>query len=120
MKRFKVTKYYEAYEYFTVKAETEEAASELVISGQAGEPDDVNVKESEIMGVSPAPCTEDFSVGEKVNVIPKEKTIYKRFTGIIQEINTEYVVVESEDGEKFSVAPEELSCNTDDIVHGNS
>jgi hypothetical protein len=49
MPRFNVVKYYEAYEEYTVEAPTAQEAEDMVMEGRAGEPDEVTVKQSEIM-----------------------------------------------------------------------
>ena len=46
--KFKVTKYYEAYEEYTVDAENADAAEDKVFDGTL-EPDEVIVKGSEIL-----------------------------------------------------------------------
>ena len=47
--KYKVVKYYEAYETHIIEAESKSEASDKVIRGECGEPDDVTVKESEIV-----------------------------------------------------------------------
>jgi hypothetical protein len=49
MPRFNVVKYYEAYEEYTVEAPTAQEAEDMVMEGRAGEPDEVTVKQSDIM-----------------------------------------------------------------------
>jgi hypothetical protein len=55
------------------------------------------------------PCTRIFSKGESVDVKSRKNDIFHDFTGTIKEINNEYVVVEDQDGDCFSVDPEQLS-----------
>jgi hypothetical protein len=65
-------------------------------------------------------CTEWFSVGQTVNVLKGEDgqdMFNNDFTGTVKEINAEYVVVEDQDGDCWSVEPAQLMVNTDDIMH---
>lgn len=47
--KYKITLYQEIYSDFEVEANSEKEASDMVISGQAGEPNDVTVKESDVI-----------------------------------------------------------------------
>lgn len=49
--KYKVTVYHEQYTDYLVEAESEDKATDLVLSGEYDEIDDTTVKHSEVMGV---------------------------------------------------------------------
>jgi len=65
----------------------------------------------------------DFSIGETVNV---ESTVYdiflNDFTGTVKgfRFSEGLVVVEDQDGDCWSCIPDQLSHNTDNIMHAQS
>ena len=63
---------------------------------------------------------EDFTPGEQVNVERWQGDIFNHnFTGTVKEVNAEYVVVVDQDGDCFSVEPEQLTFSSDEVMHGN-
>lgn len=60
-----------------------------------------------------------FSVGDTVNVRRQDEhdMFNHGFTGRVIDKNAIYVIVEDQDGDCFSCNPEQLSFNTDDIMH---
>ena len=49
--KYKVTKYYEAYEEYVVEAPSKIEAGNMVMEGQCDDPEDVTVKESDIVEI---------------------------------------------------------------------
>lgn len=65
------------------------------------------------------PITEDFSVGETVNVHKKDNfdMFNDDFTGTIREIRDNTIMVVDQDDECAVCDPDQLSFNTDAIMH---
>lgn len=71
----------------------------------------------------PTDCDWDsFEAGNKVNVFPKYEAdeFEERFVGTVIDKSATHIIVESESGWTFDVDPNQLSHNTDAIMHGES
>jgi len=70
---------------------------------------------------SKANTLEDFGLGDTVNVFPLPNDAFDNFTGIIIARRGPFFIVEDQDpaafGETWDCLPEQVSPNTDDIVH---
>ena len=60
---------------------------------------------------------EDFSIGDTVNVDPMENDLFDNFTGRIIARRGAFFIVEDQEGEAWDCFPEQISHNTDDIMH---
>ena len=61
-----------------------------------------------------------FSANDKVNVFPKYECdeFTKQFVGTVIDKNATHIIVEDEEGESFTVDPDQIFFNTDEIMHG--
>ena len=64
---------------------------------------------------------EMISVHDRVNVHKKDNSdmFNHDFTGTVIDKNALYIIVEDQDGECFTVDPDQLTFNTDEIMDGN-
>jgi hypothetical protein len=62
---------------------------------------------------------DEFGIGEKVNVHRLMDDLFDHdFTGTVHSKTDKFVVVEDQDGDCWDCIPDQLSHNTDDIMHG--
>ena len=61
-----------------------------------------------------------FGVGNVVNAHPKNGDFDHTFTGIVIGHKQGFVQVRDQDGDVFDCEPDQLSFNTDDIMHENA
>lgn len=62
---------------------------------------------------------EAFSVHDKVNVHRKDEhdMFIHDFTGTVIDKNATFIIVEDQDGDCFTVDPDQLTFNTDEVMH---
>lgn len=60
---------------------------------------------------------EDFHVGQSVNVTALPNDLFHNFTGTVKEVNAVYIIVTDQDGDCYDCEPNQLSANTDEIMH---
>ena len=60
-----------------------------------------------------------FSVNDAVNVFPKynDELFNHQFIATVIDKNATYIIVEDQDGDCFTVDPDQISHNTDAIMH---
>lgn len=69
---------------------------------------------------------EDFSIGQRVNVEPLPEDFFEPFTGRVvgfrqcTTTNGKFVQVRDMDDEDWDCCPEQVSPNTDEIMHSDS
>jgi hypothetical protein len=63
---------------------------------------------------------DEFSVNDCVNVFPKYEgdEFTEQFVGTVIDKIANRIIVEDEDGEVFTLDPDQVSFNTDAIMHG--
>jgi hypothetical protein len=60
---------------------------------------------------------EDFGIGDQVNVEAMENDAFNDFTGRIIGRRGNFFVIEDQEEEAWDCLPEQVSVNTDDIMH---